>query len=538
LDGLRITAPRARARATPRHRTYDTTGSHRSDPEQDDDVPPLLPAATEAVKQSGGDAQLIIAALAGVAAIIVMITWLKVHPFLALTIGSVGVGIGAGLAPADTITSFGNGFGATMTSVGILVGFGAMFGKILVDSGGADRIVDTLVTRSSPRTLPWTMALIGALIGLPMFFEVGVVLLMPVIVLVARRSKLPLMRVAIPAIAGLSVMHGLVPPHPGPLVAVATLHADLGLTIALGIAVAIPTVIVAGPLFSVLAARWVPISAPALFESDRDKQSSGSTGSTGTTSTGTGTSPTSTDTPAGSPGTPAGSPGTPDIRTKRPSFAVAVVGVLLPVALMLLKALWDAFDENGGGPVKGLFDFLGTPMVALGIAVVFGMVFLARGAGMSREQVQTSLGSGLPAIAGILLIVGAGGGFKQVLIDTGIGTLIAHAVTDSGVSVILVAWFVAALVRVATGSATVAIVTAAGILAPVTEHLAGPEVTLVVLAIGAGSLFLSHVNDAGFWLSKEYLGTTVGQTFKTWTVVECIISVVGLLGALLLGVFI
>ncbi|ROQ37291.1 GntP family gluconate:H+ symporter [Frondihabitans sp. PhB188] len=461
---------------------------------------PLALASTELVKPSGSDAQLIIAALAGVAAIILMITWLKVHPFLALAIASIGVGIGAGLAPADTVVSFGNGFGATMTSVGILVGFGAMFGKILVDSGGADRIVDTLVKRSSPRTLPWTMALIGALIGLPMFFEVGVVLLMPVIVLVSRRAKMPLMRVAIPAIAGLSVMHGLVPPHPGPLVAVTTLGANLGLTIALGIAVAIPTVIIAGPLFSVFAARWVPISAPALFESDDEKAEASD--------------------------------------RKRPSFGIAVAGILLPVVLMLLKALWDAFDENGGGPVKALFEFLGTPMIALGIAVLFGMVFFARSAGMSRDQVQTSLGSGLPAIAGILLIVGAGGGFKQVLIDTGIGTLIAHAVTDSGISVILVAWFVAALVRVATGSATVAIVTAAGILAPVTAHLAGPEVSLVVLAVGAGSLFLSHVNDAGFWLIKEYLGTTVGQTFKTWSVVECIISVVGLGGALLLGLVI
>lgn len=465
--------------------------------------PPLAAAATTLVKPSGTDPQLIIAALAGVVAIIVMITWLKVHPFLALTIGSIGVGLGAGLAPADTVTSFGNGFGATMTSVGILVGLGAMFGKVLVDSGGADRIVDTLVSRSTPRSLPWTMALIGALIGLPMFFEVGVVLLMPVIVLVARRSKLPLMRVAIPAIAGLSVMHGLVPPHPGPLVAVTTLGANLGLTIALGIAVAIPTVIIAGPLFSVFAARWVPISAPALFESAADD-------------------PDASTTPGGEP-------------RRRPSFAVAVVGILLPVVLMLLKAIWDAADENGTGALKSLFDFLGTPMIALAIALLFAIVFFARSAGMNRDQVQTSVGSGLPAIAGILLIVGAGGGFKQVLIDTGIGTLIAHAVTDSGVSVILVAWFVAALVRVATGSATVAIVTAAGILAPVTAHLQGPEVSLVVLAVGAGSLFLSHVNDAGFWLIKEYLGTTVGETFKTWSVVECVISVVGLGGALLLS---
>ncbi|ARC55664.1 Gnt-II system L-idonate transporter [Frondihabitans sp. 762G35] len=465
--------------------------------------------ATAAVQPSGGDAQLIIAALAGIAVIIVLITWLKVHPFLALTIGSLGVGIGAGLAPGDAVTSFGAGFGATMTSVGILVGLGAMFGKLLVDSGGADRIVDNLVARSSPRSLPWTMALIGALIGLPMFFEVGVVLLVPVVILVARRTKTPIMRIAIPALAGLSVMHGLVPPHPGPLVAVTTLGANLGLTIALGVALAIPTVIIAGPLFGRIAARWVPIPAPALFDAPRDDSSQALTGSAAVAAPG-----------------------------RRPSFAVAVAGVLLPVALMLLRAVWDAVEPEATGGIKGFFDFLGTPMIALGIAVVYGMVFFARSAGMSRDDVQSSVSSALPAIAGILLIVGAGGGFKQVLIDTGIGTLIANAISDSGVSVILVAWFVAALVRVATGSATVATVTAAGILAPVTAHLASGEVSLVVLAIGAGSLFLSHVNDAGFWLIKEYLGLSVGQTLKSWTVMECLISVVGLAGALLLGLVI
>ncbi|TFB55539.1 gluconate transporter [Cryobacterium sp. Sr3] len=462
----------------------------------------ILPYAAPVVpiEPAGSDLQLILAALVGVAVIILLITWLKVHPFLALSIGAVGVGVGAGLAPAAAVTSFSAGFGATMAGVGILVGFGAMFGKLLADSGGADRIVDSLVTRSSARTLPWTMALIGGLIGLPMFFEVGLVLLIPVIILVARRSGLSLIRIAIPALAGLSVMHGLVPPHPGPLVAVTTLDANLGLTLAIGVLIAIPTVIIAGPIFSRFASRWVSVPVPALFLTNEDQ--------------GLGEN------------------------MRRPSFLITISGILLPVVLMLARSIADAIDPGSTSPLNATLDFLGTPMIALGIAVIYAMIVFGRGGGMDRAGVARSLSDSLPPIAGILLIVGAGGGFKQVLIDTGIGTVIADAVAGSSVSVLVLAWFVAALIRVATGSATVATVTAAGILAPVAASLGSTDVSLMVLAIGAGSLFLSHVNDAGFWLVKEYLGTTVGQTLKTWTVMECLISVVGLAGVLLLNIVI
>ena len=458
--------------------------------------PFLVPMAIDAIEPASSEPQLIIAALVGIAVIITLITWLKVHPFFALTLGAVGVGIGAGLAPGLAITSFTTGFGATMGGVGVLIGLGAMFGKLLADSGGADRIVDTLIKRASTRSLPWIMGLIGALVGLPMFFEVGLVLLVPIVILVARRTGISLIKVAIPALAGLSVMHGLVPPHPGPLVAVATLGADLGLTLGLGILVAIPTVILAGPVFGQIAARWVKVPVPALFVASGDEP----------------------------------------IGRLRPTFPVAVGGILLPVVLMLARSVVDSVAPNDTGSLKATLDFLGTPMVALALALIYAMIFFGRSLG--RVGIQKSMSSSLPEIAGILLIVGAGGGFKQVLIDTGIGTVIANAITDTGFSVVVLAWLVAALIRVATGSATVATVTAAGILAPVAATLAGPEVSLLVLAIGAGSLFLSHVNDAGFWLVKEYLGTTVGQNLKTWTLMECIISVVGLGGVLILDIFI
>ncbi|MGO4536652.1 GntP family permease [Leifsonia sp. 2MCAF36] len=445
------------------------------------------------------EGQLIVAALAGIAVIVILITWLKLHPFLALLLGSLVAGLAAGMAGDAAIGSFITGFGNTMGSVGVLIGLGAMYGKLLADSGGADRIVDTLVSRTSARLLPWTMGAVGAIIGLPMFFEVGLVLLMPVIILVTRRSGLPLMRIALPTIAGLSAMHGLVPPHPGPLVAIAALGANLGLTLAFGVLVAIPTIAIAGPLFSRLAAKWVPVGVPDLFVAEEGD----------------------------------------DASRRRPSFVAALVSILLPVVLMLGKALADIVSPDAAPVGKVVLDFLGTPVIALTVAVLAGLLLLGVGGGMDRKAIQTSLSASLPPIAGILLIVGAGGGFKQVLVDTGIGQVIAGWATGaSGIVVLLLAWTVAALIRIATGSATVATVTAAGILLPLTEHLSVPMVSLMVLAIGAGSVFFSHVNDAGFWLVKEYLGLSIPQTLKSWTVLECLVSIVGLAGVLVLSLFV
>jgi gluconate:H+ symporter, GntP family len=339
------------------------------------------------------------------------------------------------------------------------------------------------------------MGVIGAIIGLPMFFEVGLVLLVPVIILVARRSGAPLMRIALPTLAGLSAMHGLVPPHPGPLAAIGTLGADLGLTLALGVLVAVPAVVIAGPVFARFAERWVQVPVPPLFAT------------------------------AGPGATVA----------RRPSFAGTLASILLPVVLMLAKAIADIVAPESGAGWKTVVDFLGLPMIALGIAVVAGFFVLGRGAGFGRDRLQDIVASSLGPVAGILLIVGAGGGFKQVLIDTGIGGFIAAQVEGSSVSVLLLAWLIAAVIRIATGSATVATITAAGILQPLVAGLDQATAALLVLAIGSGSVFLSHVNDAGFWLIKEYFGLDIGQTLKSWTVLECLISVVGLAGVLLLS---
>ena len=478
--------------------------------------------------------------------IIALITFLKLNPFLSLTVGSVLVGALAGLGLDKTVTSFGNGVGSTVASVGTLIALGAIFGKLLADSGGADQLVDTIVGRSSERSLPWAMALVGMIIGLPMFFEIGLVLLMPVILLVARRSGLPLMRVAIPALAGLSAMHGFVPPHPGPLAAVGALHADLGLTLGLGVLVAVPCVIIGGPLFSVLAARWVDVPVPELFLGPGQPEPAARRPGRRRPAAGHRChrdGPASRDASAtadvrdhGRQRVPAASGLASDRACAGPASRCTLATVLLPVVLMLAKAIADVVDQNGDDLVKRVLDFIGTPLIALLLAVLLAMYTLGVAAGFDRSRLSATVDTALPPIAGILLIVAAGGGLKQVLVDSGISKVIASWVQGSTLSPLLLAWFVAVLIRLATGSATVATVTTAGILQPVTATLSTSHVSLLVLAIGAGSLFFSHVNDAGFWLTKQYFGLSVSQNIKSWSLMETVLSVTGIAVVLALSV--
>ncbi|GGV25417.1 GntP family permease [Streptomyces spectabilis] len=440
---------------------------------------------------SAGHAQLGIAVLAGIAVIVLLITKFKVHAFLALTIGSLSLGAFAG-APLDkAISSFTTGLGSTVAGVGVLIALGAILGKLLADSGGADQIVDTILAKaggSGGRAMPWAMVLIASVIGLPLFFEVGIVLLIPVVLMVAKRGNYSLMRIGIPALAGLSVMHGLIPPHPEPLVAIDAVKANLGVTLALGVLVAIPTVIVAGPLFSKVAARWVDVAPPEKMIPQRAT----------------------------------------DELEKRPGFGATVATVLLPVVLMLAKALVDIVVDDPDATVQRVFDVIGSPLIALLAAVLVGMFTLGRAAGFTKERLSTTVEKSLAPIAGVLMIVGAGGGFKTTLIDVGVGQMILDFSEDWSIPALLLAWLIAVAIRLATGSATVATISAAGLVAPLAADMSTSHTALLVLAIGAGSLFFSHVNDAGFWLVKEYFGLDVGQTIKTWSVMETIISVVAL----------
>src|SRR3954451_12299569 len=442
----------------------------------------------------GHDTQLLLVTLGGIAVIVVLIAVFHMHPFLALILGSAFVGFAAGVASQDVISNFEDGVGNTLKEVGLLIALGAMLGKLVAESGGADEVVDTLVRRAGRRMEPWAIGLVAVFISLPMFFEIGLVLLLPVIVLVAKRSELPLMRVAIPALASLSVLHGLVPPHPGPLIAIDAVGADLGIALAFGILVAIPTAIICGPLFSHLAARWVPVGPP---ESAGGLQTGGENARSGE-----GTNP--------------------------PSFPVTLATILFPVVLMLLKAVADVVwtEKNDTNTFKTVADFLGEPLVALTLAVLLAMFTFGYAVGFNGRQISDRVGAGLAPIAAILLIVGAGGGFKQTLIGAGVGDSIGKAADKSGVSVLLIGYLIAVAIRLATGSATVATTTAAGIVAPLAHGLSGTHLALLALAVGAGSLFLSHVNDAGFWLVSQSFRLSVADTFKTWSVMETLISVV------------
>jgi GntP family gluconate:H+ symporter len=441
------------------------------------------------------DTQVLLVAAAGIAILVVLIVWLKLHAFLALTIGALFVGVGSGIPLEKVTASYENGVGGVLGYVGVLIALGAMLGKLLADSGGADKLVETLL-RGRPATLPWKMALVASIIGIPMFFEIGLVLLIPLVMLAVHRAKGPAMRLGIPALAGLSVLHGFIPPHPGPLAAIAILHANVGVTLALGLLIAIPTVAVAGPLYGLLAARMVPIGAAGA----------------GLAVTGASAADTQAQ----------------DERPSRsPSFAWTLITLLSPIVLMLLKAAADIWMDKTA-TLRPVLDFIGDPVFALLFAVLLAMVSFGTAVGFSLSVLGKKIGASLLPVVGVMLIVGAGGGFKQALVDGGTGSAIAKLALAAGLSTLLLGWIVAVLIRLATGSATVATVTAAGIVAPLAAGLSPNHLSLVVLAVGAGSLFFSHVNDAGFWLVKEYFGLTVGQTIKTWSLMETVISVMGL----------
>ncbi|MGO1274929.1 MAG: GntP family permease [Corynebacterium variabile] len=454
--------------------------------------------AEDEVVTTASDSRLVVSAVVGIALIIVLIVWAKVHPFLSLMLGSAGLALIAGIPLVDTFSSFTSGFGGTVGDVGVLIALGAVIGQFLVTSGAADSIVDAFLDKTAAKWRPWVIAGLAMLLGIPLFFEVGIVLLIPVVILAARRSNLPLILLGVPALAGLSALHALVPPHPGPLIAVDALQANLGLTLALGLLVAVPVVAIAGPLSAKILATWVPIPAPAAAaEADKEEDAG-----------------------------------------PKPSVVRGLTVVLLPVVMMLSRTIVESTGVDEGSAVYKTFEFLGEPIVALLATVLVGMTLLGFFQGRTAKEVSDTVGASFGPIASVILIVGAGGGFKQTLVDTGVADIIGDWVQDAPVSTLVAGWLVAVFIRLATGSATVATVTAAGIMAPLAEGMPSVEVALLVLAIGAGSVFFSHVNDAGFWLVKEYFGMTVPQTLKTWSLMETVLSVTALIVVLLVNLIV
>src|SRR5450830_1349126 len=371
------------------------------------------------------EASLLLNASLAIVVLIVMITRLRIHPFIALIITSGFLGLISGMPLPKIVKSFQDGFGGVLGFVGIVLGLGTMLGKMMAESGGADQIAQTLVRAFGKQRVHWAMMIGAFLVGIPLFFEIGFVLLIPLVFIVARRSGVPLFKIGMPMLASLSVMHGLVPPHPGPLLAIGIFGADIGKTIFYGLVVGLPTVIIAGPMFGAFIVKYVDIKPSEELMEQLARE-----------------------------------PQTKDL----PGFAITLITVLSPVFLMLLKTFVDVTLPEGSA-MRDLMDFIGNPIVAL--------------------------------LAALLLSLYTFG--------------------------------------VATGSATVATITGAGIVAPLVALIPGTNRELLVLATGAGSLILSHVNDAGFWLVKEYFNMSVGETFKTWTAMETIISVVALAFIMLLN---
>ncbi|MGA7777715.1 MAG: GntP family permease [Paraburkholderia sp.] len=439
---------------------------------------------------------LLIYAVIAIAALILLITRYKVYPFLVLIIVSLLLGLVAGMPMGTIVKSFETGNGNTLGHIAIVVGLGTMLGKMMAESGGAERIATTLIDKFGEKHIHWAMMVVAIIVGLPVFFEVGFVLLIPIAFNVAKRTGKSLLLIGLPMIAGLSVVHGLIPPHPAAMLAVQAYHADIGRTIVYGLIVGVPCAIVAGPLFALLVSRYIklpennPLAAQFLGSAAEEKAK----------------------------------------QTKRelPSFGITLFTILLPVILMLIGSWADLVFAPNTLP-NDLLHFIGNSDVALLIAVLVSFWTFGAKRGFNREQIQKFCGDCLAPIAGITLIVGAGGGFGRVLMDSGISKEIVGAATAAHLSPLLFAWCVAALIRLATGSATVAMTTACGIVAPIAAA-GGVQVKpeLLVLATGSGSLIFSHVNDGGFWLIKEYFGMTVGQTFKTWSLLETIISLMGL----------
>lgn len=441
---------------------------------------------------------LLVDAVVTIIGLILLITKFKVHPFVALTIAAGFLGLTSGMPVEKVMKAFQEGFGGVLGFVGIILGLGTMLGKLMADSGGADQIAQTLIRSFGKQRVHWAMMFAAFLVGIPLFFEIGFVLLIPLVYIVARRTGVSIVKIGIPLLAGLSAVHGLVPPHPGPLLAIGIFGADIGKTIFYGLLVALPTAIIAGPVYGKWISKYVPGTPSQDLMEQIGKESSA---------------------------------------TNLPSFGITLVTILLPVFLMLLKTFADVVLPEGN-TFRIWMDFIGHPITALLAALLLAFYTFGSARGFDRTKIMKLLDQSLTPVAAIVLIVGAGGGFKQMLVASGVGDLIGNMAVQAQINPIMLAWLVAAVIRIATGSATVATITGAGIVAPVIGLIPGVNRELLVLATGAGSLILSHVNDAGFWLVKQYFNMTVAETFKTWTVMETILSVVGLIFIMLLSMVI
>lgn len=444
------------------------------------------------------DHLLLLIALAGIFLLLFLVMRTKLHAFVALLLVSLIVGILAGMPLDEVIKSMERGMGGTLGFVAVVVGLGAMFGQMLEVSGGADRLAKTMINRFGEDKAQWSLGFTGFLVAIPVFFDVGFIILVPIVYGLAKKTGKSLLYYGIPLLAGLAVTHSFIPPTPGPIAVADLVGAELGWVILFGVLAGIPSMIIAGPLFARYISKRLHVVVPEYMnieevEDNRDL----------------------------------------------PSFKLITAIILTPLVLILLNTVSGVLLEEGN-MARQIFTFLGHPFVALTFATILTFVFLGTKRGLSRQEVQDIANKGLEPAGIIILVTGAGGVFKQILIDSGVGEVIGNMMAGSALPPILLAFLIAAAVRVAQGSATVSMVTAAGLISPLIQimGLEGPVLGLIVIAIASGATVLSHVNDSGFWLVGRYFGLDVKDTLKSWTVMETIIGLVGLSVALILSVFI
>lgn len=441
---------------------------------------------------------LILIALAGIFLLLFLVIRTKLHAFVSLLLVSLIVGVAAGMPLGDVIASIQNGMGGTLGFVAVVVGLGAMFGKMLEVSGGAERLAQTLVSKFGEDKAQWALGITGFIVAVPVFFDVGFIILVPIVYGLAKKTGRSLLYYGIPLLAGLAVTHSFIPPTPGPIAVANLIGADLGWVILFGVLAGIPSMILAGPVFGKYIAKKIHVTIPDYMEFKEI-----------------------------------------DTSKELPSFKMILSLILIPLVLILANTL-SAVLLDEGNAVRDFLTFLGHPFVALTIATLLTFVFLGTRRGYSRDEVQEIATKALEPAGIIILVTGAGGVFKQVLIDSGVGDVLGEMMAGSPLPAIVLAFLIATVVRVAQGSATVSMVTAAGLITPLLEiqNITGAALGLIVIAIASGATVLSHVNDSGFWLVNRYFGLDVKDTLKSWTIMETIIGLTGFAVVFLISLFI
>ncbi|QII51312.1 gluconate permease [Bacillus paralicheniformis] len=440
----------------------------------------------------------------GIVALLLLIMGLKLNTFVSLIIVSLGVALALGMPLDDIVKTIEKGLGGTLGHIALIFGLGAMLGKLIADSGGAQRIAMTLVNKFGEKNIQWAVVIASFIIGVALFFEVGLVLLIPIVFAISRELKISILYLGIPMTAALSVTHGFLPPHPGPTAIAGELGANIGEVLLYGIIVAIPTVLLAGPLFTKLAKKIVPQSFEKM----------GSIASLGEQKT--------------------------FKLEETPAFGISVFTAMLPVIIMSISTVITLIQETVGLADNSLLAavrLIGNASTSMVISLLVAIYTMGIARKIPIKQVMDSCSTAITQIGMMLLIIGGGGAFKQVLINGGVGDYVAELFKGTAMSPILLAWVIAAILRISLGSATVAALSTTGLVLPMLGQ-SDVNLALVVLATGAGSVIASHVNDAGFWMFKEYFGLSMKETFATWTLLETIIAVAGLGFTLLLSLFV